>query len=437
MAANPYDAYPYECAPIEWTAPERLAITSVLHGGPAAKLAGYRVLELGCGNGANIIPMAYYRRDSKFVGVDGAGSQLDIADSRRAKLGLSNLAFVHSDFCDMHHAVEGEFDYIVAHGVCSWISGEALQSLLRFCGSHLAPSGLLYLNYNAKPGWNIRGMVRDFLMEATALEADLRTRTRLAKDISARTAELLADSEHHYSRLLANEFRFVCDSGSSYVAHEFLSTENNAYWRSEFLRLAASHGLAYVADADFNYPSGRPAEALVAKLQEERIPGLPVPDIADLLCYRQLHSPLFTREPVTRKEPRAGASGWMMASCLAPGARDATTANPLFTHPSGYEVEAKEPTMARALESLCKLWPASVRVGALFENPADVVDDLLALHRNGLIELRLVDPGGFGVCAAALNELEAQANDNAYVTSPYHVREPAPGHGVSASASGR
>ena len=72
FSANPYDELPYKSFSIEWSAPERLALASLLHGGPRPPLEKYRVLELGCGNGANLLALAYYRRHAAFVGVDAA-----------------------------------------------------------------------------------------------------------------------------------------------------------------------------------------------------------------------------------------------------------------------------------------------------------------------------------------------------------------------------
>jgi methylase of polypeptide subunit release factors len=95
---NAYDDLPYFSAAIEWSAPERLALASCLHGGPRPRLDSYRMLELGCGNGANILPLAYYRPRSTFVGVDGAGTAIALAEQHRADLNLPNLAFVHADF---------------------------------------------------------------------------------------------------------------------------------------------------------------------------------------------------------------------------------------------------------------------------------------------------------------------------------------------------
>ena len=90
-STNSYDELPYKSYPIEWTAPERLALASMLHGGPRPPLDSYRVLELGCGIGGNLLPLAYYRRNAAFVGIDGANSQIAVAESRKASLGIRTL----------------------------------------------------------------------------------------------------------------------------------------------------------------------------------------------------------------------------------------------------------------------------------------------------------------------------------------------------------
>ncbi len=257
ITLNPYDELPYKCLPIEWTAPERLALASLLHGGPRPPLDTYRVLELGCGDGANLLPLAYYRRHATFVGVDGARSQIEVADARKSALELSNIEFIHSDFLTAAHRLSGQFDYIIAHGIFSWVPHDVRDALLELCAQHLRPGGLLYLNYNTRPGWNVRGMVREFLLAQTAGTTSLRMRAQLAQDVAAKIVASLTIGEHPYSQLMANEFRFVCENHVSYVAHEYLASENHPYWRSEFLALARSYGLEYVADADFCYSSGR------------------------------------------------------------------------------------------------------------------------------------------------------------------------------------
>lgn len=429
---NPYDEVPYPSLPVDWSAPERLALTSLLHGGPRPPLDSYRVLELGCGDGGNLLPLAYYRRHASFVGVDGSRAALDAARGRAAELGLApgRLQLIHADFADVTSHVEGTFDFILVHGVLSWIPDQLRDGLLALCGQRLRPGGLLYLNYNARPGWNVRGMVRQLLLAETAAAGPLRARARRAQELAGQLAAgLEAGDDHPYSRLLEREFRFVRDSHLGYIAHEFLAEHNQAYWRRDFLALAARHGLAYVADADFNYPSGRISAELPSQLAALGLGAIPVSDTVDLLSFRQLHSPIFTAGTwVPRPADDDALAELLVAACLDPLAATADRP-PTFRHPSGLEVEAKDEVMRAALHRLRPLWPRGMAVRDLFAGAAAPLADLRLLHHHGLVELRLIEPGDFPARPGPLNEREASWGQQ-HVTSPWHTRDERPGAGV-------
>lgn len=418
--SNPYDELPYRSLPIEWTAPERLALASLLHGGPRARLDQYRVLEIGCADGANLLPLAYYRRHAEFVGIDGADSQIAIANSRKEALGLPNIEFIQTDFLTAAECLSGQFDFIIAHGVFSWISQDVRDSLLELCAQRLATGGLLYLNYNTYPGWNVRGMVREFLLAQTAGETSLRIRGQRAQEVAAKVVSSLTIGEHPYAQLIANEFRFVCENHVSYVVHEYLAADNHPYWRSDFLELMSQYDLAYVADADFNYASGRIPEELAPRLEKEQITGRTIDDTVDLLCYRQLHSPIFTKDPWTKQSLSVEEfANLRIASCLAPYTSEREEG--MFKHPSGYEVEAKEEVIRAALTKLHPLWPRGLTVGGLFQDVNKVMEDLKLLQRNGLIELRCIEPGDFTVSRTLLSSLEDEVGE--FMTTLYHTRE--------------
>lgn len=416
-----YDEFPYKSLPIEWTAPERLGLVSMLHGGPRPPLDSFRVLELGCGNGANLIPQAFYRRCGVFVGLDSARSQIDIAESRRRRLDLSNLQFLHADLRDADDVLEGEFDYVVAHGVFSWVPQRVRDALLRLCANRLRRGGILYLNYNANPGWKVRGMVREFLLAHTAGLDGLKARAEAAQAVAARVVSIVPAHDHPYSTLIANEFKFVCEIDASYIAHEYLAPENQAYWRSEFLALLRHHGFEFVADADFNYNSGRLPEGIDLTLAEQEIAGRCVEDTLDLFCYRQLHSPILTKSPLTRELPTLESFGALfVASSLTPSRQD-REGSATFQHSSGYEVEAKETSVKEALNCLHRIWPRGVRVDDLFPDVERVKEDLRLLHRSGLIELRLIDYVDLEVDPGPLAAMEVEWGG--YFTTRYHTCE--------------
>jgi SAM-dependent methyltransferase len=423
---DPYDEVPYPSYPVEWSAPERLAVASFVHGGPRPPLDGYRVLELGCGDGANLLPLAYYRPRASFVGVDGSAIAMATAERRRAALALSNLQLIHADFRTAGERVSGTFDFILMHGVLSWVPADVRQGLLALCAGRLRPGGLLYLNYNARPGWNIRQMVRDLLLKQTAAAAtDLRARAAQAQRIAATFAACFAAAgDHPYARLMERELRLVCESHASYVAHEYLAADNHAFWRSELLAIACGHGLAYVADADFNYPSGRIDPALPDRIARAGLDGdgTDVEDTVDLLSFRQLHSPILTTSPLTKIAPTsAELARLIVASCLEPIGDAHADGAASYRHPTGFEVEARTEPMRAALARLRSRWPGGLRASQLFDDVPAVGSDLMLLHAHGLIDLRLIDVGEGAPAVEPLHAREAEWSG--YLTTPYHTRQ--------------
>ena len=92
-----------------------------------------RVLEIGCGDGSNLIPMACHLPESRFAGVDLSAAA--IAKGRRTidDLGLANINLVAADLRDIGPDY-GSFDYIIAHGVYSWVPAPVRDGLLAVCG---------------------------------------------------------------------------------------------------------------------------------------------------------------------------------------------------------------------------------------------------------------------------------------------------------------
>jgi SAM-dependent methyltransferase len=415
---NPYDEFPYGAYPISWTAPERLALASLLHGGPRLNLDHYRVLELGCANGANLLPMAWYRRHADFTGLDASARQLALADDARQQLGLSNLQFVHGDFASAADRLDGPYDIIMAHGVFSWVTDGQRDAMLELCASKLAPNGLLYQNYNAMPGWKVRGMVRDYLMKMTARVPGLKARAEMCKTISAAIVLPLQQEQHPFTRLMCNEFQLVVNQETSYIAHEYLSPENRAYWRDEFFSLLGQYGFAYVADADFNCASNRITTEVAGHFSGTGLTDIDPGDVADLICYRQMQSPVLTRAPLQRQAcSKTEFAELYMASSLVP-AEDETGENPSFKHASGQEIETCNSSIHQALLKLQTLWPRGLRIRELFDDIDDVREDIELLLRYQLIELRCIEPGDFEPSPQPLNTLEQSLRKIS--TTPWH-----------------
>jgi len=208
----------------------------------------------------------------------------------------------------------------------------------------------------------------------------------------------------------------------AYLAHEYLAPENNAWWRSEFMQMTSQHGFDYVADADFNSITNRSTGQLTDMMAEQGLTDEAVADSIDLLCYRQMHSPIMTHAGFERAMPdESEFSSLLLAANLSPGGGE-SAGSADFNHPSGHEIEVTDSQIRAALVKLWPQWPLSRPIGELFAEPEKVRGDIEYLTRVNLVEMRCVEPGDFDVDPEPLNRLEAEIRG--HTTSPYHSIRP-------------
>jgi methyltransferase-like protein len=244
-----YDEFPYESKPFDGTHPSRLAAIAHLHGMRPAAPDRCRVLELGCAGGGNLMPMAAFLPRSEFVGIDLSRVQIDAAKQAAAAVQLGNVRFHALSITDVP-ADFGEFDYIIAHGVYSWVPDAVREKILAICAAHLAPSGVAYISYNTYPGWHVRGMIREMLRFHanrfdTAKERVVQIRRLL--DL-LRRAGGVADGP--YAALLHGEIGALQQEPDHYLLHEYLEEVNEPLYFHQFAAAAERHQLEYLNDVD-------------------------------------------------------------------------------------------------------------------------------------------------------------------------------------------
>jgi methyltransferase-like protein len=192
--------------------------------------------------------MAEALPDSWFVGVDLSARQ--IADGERTvrKTGLANLSLRHASITDIDETY-GHFDYILCHGVFSWVPRAVQDKILDVCAHHLTPGGVAYVSYNTYPGWHTRGMIRD-MMRHHALRFDSPAQ-RLEQ--ARALLEFLAQSNQKdagaYGALLRSELEFMRNQSDHYVYHEQLEDVNDPLYFHQFIERATSRGLKYLGEA--------------------------------------------------------------------------------------------------------------------------------------------------------------------------------------------
>jgi SAM-dependent methyltransferase len=244
-----YDSVPYEGLSVTASHPDRLATIGRLMGMEPAPVEHCRVLELGCGDGMNLIGIAYTLPESSFLGMDLSGTAIARGRGAVDALGLSNVRLTQLDLLEFP-ADAGEFDYIIAHGIYSWVPAEVRDRLLAICARHLAPQGIAYVSYNCYPGCRLREIIRDFALFHTRGIADPEEKVEQSRAIIRLLQKALEDS-FGQDILLKDQFRRFAEIGGHYLFHDDLAECFHPVYFHQFFRHISQHRLQFLGEADF------------------------------------------------------------------------------------------------------------------------------------------------------------------------------------------
>ena len=250
-SANPYDLTPYQSFAYPETHPNRLAVLASLFGRSPAPLASCRVLEIGCAGGGNLLPIAAALPQAQFVGLDYSQVQIDAATHAAQALGLTNIRFVCEDMRSVDATSLGEFDYVIAHGIYSWLPADAQAAMLKLCRDCLAEAGVAYVSYNTLPGWHMRGMVRDLMLFHAASFGDGPPDVAQAKALLDFMATHVPEENNPYGQYLRSELKMLSGLNASYLAHDHLEKHNEPLYFRDFIARAQGADLDYLGEAEF------------------------------------------------------------------------------------------------------------------------------------------------------------------------------------------
>ncbi len=360
---TPYDQVPYPCNAYAQTHPGHLAVLARLHGMTPTAPDNCRVLEIGCGDGGNLLPLAYVLPGSHFLGIDLAATSIESAQKHARDFGLSNIEFRALDLMELHGADLGQWDYIIAHGVFSWVPEFVRLRVLSLCREILAPQGVAFISYNALPGSHIRNMVRDMLLYHTENAPDPATKIAQGRALM----QFLAQShgtDDEYGTLLRSEAERVLKYDANHFYHDDLAELNQPYYLHQFADLAQGHGLQYLGDADYasmhtlRYP--KEVRETIASIGDDVIRREQYLDFVKcrrfrqtLLCHQEV--------PLTRTAPLALMREFYFASSARPVASDAQLLDesPIqFQGENGLRGETSSPLAKVALAYLGLHWPS-------------------------------------------------------------------------------
>ena len=102
-----------------------------------------RILDLGCGLGHNVLPMAAAFPKAEVIAVDVAAPMLRYGAARAASLGIDNLTFAQADAADLAEFESASFDWIQSTMFLHETSCKALRRIMAECRRLVVPGGLV------------------------------------------------------------------------------------------------------------------------------------------------------------------------------------------------------------------------------------------------------------------------------------------------------
>jgi hypothetical protein len=396
--ASPYDVVPYPGHPFAQTHPDRLAALGTLFRIDPPSLDRCRVLELGCGDAGNLVPMAVALPRARFLGVDASERAIARGRALVDALGLTNLTLEVAAIEELE-LPRARFDYVIAHGVYSWVGEPVRDRLLELCRSVLSDRGIAYVSYNALPGGRLSGALRDMLVFHTAGLDDPADQIEQARALLRLLVGSWSD-EHDFGAIMRRQGERLLERSDETLLHDELAAVNQPVYFHEFVAHAARHGLQYLAEADFfEMQTGVLPEAVSAELLHVEDP-IRREQYLDFIKGRMFRQTLLCRaELELDRSPQP-----LVVETLAVSSPAQPTGGPdragrvTFEGPTGSTLTTDHPLVTRALERIARSWPGAVRVRELIpqqaseEGRAALCGALLRCYAGNLVQLHAMPP---------------------------------------------
>ena len=396
-----YDEVLYPSTPFGQTHPDRLATLAILFGMDPAPIHRCRVLELGCGDGGNLIPMAFENPAGQFLGLDTAAVAIRAGNQEIATLGLANIRLDHMDIMDAGPDI-GTFDYVIAHGLYSWVPEPVRDKLLALAKAVLAPHGVVYISYNALPGGRIRQMFRDMMLFHLGATTEFDARIHGARQV-VEWFQASQPSEEP-SAIFQSQVDSVMERQPRVLYHDELGTVYQPVYFQEFAAHAARFGLQFLCEANYHDTQpGRLPAAVVAEIDRvaggNRIVRDQYFDFMKCRMFRQTlichHDIVLPDGPVAERARLLYASSVAKPVSAKPDLRAGVAEEFRGGHGSG--VTTAHPFSKAVMQLLSEVWPETLRFSGLLAsatqltaedaNPAGLADILIATYAAGVIEL--------------------------------------------------
>jgi SAM-dependent methyltransferase len=393
--SNSYEIVRYPGAAFMQTHVDRLATMAALFGMNPEPIDNARVLEIGCCDGGNLIPMALSLPGSQFVGIDLTEIDIESAKETASAVSLDNIEFHALDLTTLPGHL-GQFDYIIAHGVYSWVPDPVREKLLAVIKASLSPNGVAYVSYNALPGGHFRLLIRDMMRFRNQGVED-------PEEILANCRQVLgfvssAAGNPNYKSFIARETEATFERPAYGLFHDELEANYHPVYFHEFAAHAERYGLQYLAEA--NYFDMRTPQKGIAEIPAFMDPGnsndpIGREQLNDFVRLRRFRQTLLCHSsiPVDRKIRMDRLTSLFFSSPVSLVPSEGGEQE--FRGHNKSQFKTSHPLLLSVLRELLGAWPLAVPFDAFpgaQSNREELCEVVHAAFAAGLIEVRTAPP---------------------------------------------
>lgn len=366
-ASNLYDSVPYPSLAFLQTHPDRLAVMGTLFGMNPPPVEQCRVLEIACGNGGNLIPMAFGLPHSKFVGIDLALKPIEAAQERIRRLGMHNIRIEQMDLMEIRQEF-GEFDYIIAHGVFAWVPEPVQEKILAICSANLSPDGIAFVSYNTNPAGRVRQILRDMMQfhERRTVGKSGKASDRVNAGREFLDGILNAtDARSPWKSLFHDELKLTFHRDENVVYHDDLAECFVPLSFGDFADRAGRFGLQFLSEANISEldEPDLGAEALAALKQLAKKDEIAYQQYLDFARYKRFRQTLLCHDevPLRRDGVLERINKLFVASPMRASAEQSQSAIEFTNSRGAGSITTNNPAIIAVLRRLELIWPRAER----------------------------------------------------------------------------
>ena len=377
--AQAYDSMPYPSKFFIQTHPDQIATLANFHGLKPAPPETCRVLELGCGNGSNLLSHAFNLPNASFVGIDISPKHIESANEFVETIGLKNVRFFEADLMTMNKSDFGEFDYIVAHGLISWIPEPVFDRVFSVYNELLSPNGIGYISFNAYPGCHYRDMVRNLMRFQTRDVSDPMEKVQTA------ISQLAFFTEHStepkvYKPILEHELQRHFEHEASDIFHDDLGDFYRPLYFHEFAAKLKENGLQYLSEAELRAMSSHDLPPETNEFLDKTEDIVERQQYMDFFRGRLFRQSLICREDqlINRETDTSVMDGFKIAGAIMAQTDDRklTEQTPVkFVGRTGLGLEIDHPVAKTCLFHIGRIWGAGIGVLELLQTARQILEE--------------------------------------------------------------